>query len=361
MKRGRVTSWGRIALPILALTLFAGGSQQAGAQPSEEKRSTFTNPLLPSGPDPWVTREGDTYYYMHTLGDRLAIWKTTDISRLASVAPKTIWTPPAEGPNAQSIWAPELHRIDGKWYVYYSAAASGHDDDDHRGVFVLENSSADPTEGSWIDRGRVNTARPGIDGTSFSHRGQRYFVYSPYVGPDSVLAIARMTNPWTLAGEEVIIARPDLPWERQGGRQILEGPEFLPGPRGDLFMSYSASACWSDDYALGLLSAPPGSDPMDAAAWTKSPRPVLAKAPQNNVYATGHNGFFTSPDGTEQWIIYHANTGPDMKCTPKRSPRIQRVGWTADGRPDFPVPAAAGAPLTVPSAGQNKGGAHVDR
>lgn len=314
----------------------------------------FTNPLLPSGPDPWITREGDNYYYMHTLGNRLAIRRTRDVSKLAKAEEVTVWTPPAIGPNAQSIWAPELHRIEAKWYIYYSAAASGHDDDDHRGVFVLENASADPLSETWVDRGRVNTARPGIDGTTFAYRGWRYFVYSPYVGPDSVLRIARMSNPWTIVGKEVTLARPDLPWERQGGRQILEGPEFLLGPRGDLFLTYSASACWSDDYALGLLSAPAGSDPMDASAWTKSPRPVLAKSPENNVCATGHNGFFTSPDGRENWIIYHANTGPDQKCTPKRSPRIQRFGWTAEGRPDFPVPAAAGTPRAAPSRGRGR-------
>ncbi len=335
----------------LAATALPGCAAQRAATPVG---ASFTNPLLPSGPDPWITREGDTYYYMHTLGNRLAIRPTGDVSKLAEAEEVTVWTPPATGPNAQSIWAPELHRIEGKWYIYYSASASGQDDDDHRGVFVLENASADPLSGTWVDRGRVNTARPGIDGTTFAYKGRRYFVYSPYVGSDSVLRIARMSSPWRIVGEEVTLTRPDLPWERQGGRQIVEGPQFLLGPRGDLFLTYSASACWSDDYALGLLSAPAGSDPIDAHAWTKSPRPVLAKSPENNVYATGHNGFFTSPDGRENWIVYHANTGPDQKCTPKRSPRIQRFGWTADGRPDFPVPAAAGTPLVPPSRGEGR-------
>ncbi|RYY05128.1 MAG: alpha-N-arabinofuranosidase, partial [Alphaproteobacteria bacterium] len=127
--------------------------------------ATFHNPLLPSGPDPWIVREGGTYYYMNTLGDRLAIRRTTDLTRLADAPETVVWTPPASGPNAQSIWAPELHRIDGRWYIYYTAAASGHDDDTHRGIFVLENESVDPTEGRWIDRGQLRTAHTGIDGT----------------------------------------------------------------------------------------------------------------------------------------------------------------------------------------------------
>lgn len=312
------------------------------------KPASFTNPLLPSGPDPWIVREGQVYYFMSTQGDRLVIRKTRDLGHLKDAAPVTVWRPPAHGPNAISIWAPELHRIDGKWFIYYTAAADGHDDDAHRGIFVLENDGTDPQTGPWIDRGQLKTAHSGIDGTVFSHGGRLYFVYSPYVGSESDLAIAPMSNPWTLAAPEVIIARPDREWEKQGGRQILEGPEFLAGPKGDLFLTYSASACWSDDYALGLLHAAPGSDPLDPAAWRKSPQPVFHKDAANSVYAPGHNGFFTSPDGREHWIVYHANPGANMACTAARSPRMQRFTFDGAGRPVFGVPAAATTRMTPP-------------
>ncbi|WP_294358180.1 glycoside hydrolase family 43 protein [uncultured Sphingomonas sp.] len=302
----------------------------------------LVNPLLPSGPDPSIVRVGGTYYYMATLRNRLAIRATTDMAKLADAPEHIVWTPPASGPNAQSIWAPELHRIDGKWFIYYTAAASGHDDDDHRGIFVLENASRDPLQGTWIDRGRVNTRLSGIDGTTFATGGKRYFAYSPYVGPDSVLAIARMTNPWTLAGEETVIARPDQTWERQGGRQILEGPAFLKGPKGDLFLSYSGSACWSDDYAIGLLHAAPGSDPLNAASWHKQPTPVVAKNPAGGVFAPGHNAFFAA--GGQTWIVYHANPRAGMKCTPARAPHVQRVTWSKDGQPVFALPVSGPQP-----------------
>src|SRR3546814_5662209 len=45
-----------------------------------------------------------------------------------------------------------------------------------------------------------------------------------------------MSDPWTLTGPGSVIAMPDKVWEKQGGRQILEGPEFLRGPKGDLFL-----------------------------------------------------------------------------------------------------------------------------
>ena len=330
---------------LLAAALLGGMGGPALAE--TPTAPTFTNPLLTSGPDPWITQVDGVYYYTHTLGNRLMLWRTDNIADLAKAEKRVVWTPPAKGPNAHSIWAPELHRLDGKWYLYYSATASGFKDDAHRAVFVLENAGADPMQGEWVDRGRVNTARAGIDGTVFEHGGKRYFAYSPYIGPDSGLAIAAMSNPWTLTGPESVIAMPDKAWEKQGGRQILEGPEFLPGPKGDLFLTYSASACWSDDYSLGLLHAPAGSDVLDPKAWTKTPQPVFKSA--NGVYATGHNGFFTSPDGKESWVIYHANPGPGMKCTPARAPHIQRFGWSDAGWPEFGVPVASATPLPVPS------------
>ena len=315
-----------------------------------QAQSTVTNPLLDSGPDPWIARDGDTYFFMSTRGDRLAIRKTTDLGRLREAREVTVWTPPAAGPNAKSIWAPELHRIDGSWFIYYTASDDAHNDDAHRGIFVLENKGQDPTQGQWIDHGQLKTARAGIDGTTFVDGGKRYFVYSPYVGPDSVLAISLMRDPWTLQGEETIIARPDSAWERQGGRQILEGPQFLRGPRGDVFLSYSGSACWSDDYAIGLLRAKPGSDLLQAGNWTKGERPVLAKDPERGVFAPRHNGFFDTPDGAQTWIVYHANPEADMQCTGKRSPRLQRIRWTQEGLPGFERPAPLGAPQPAPGS-----------
>lgn len=329
----------------LCATVVAALLASSGAYAIEPARD---NPLLDSGPDPWITREGSTFYYMGTHGDRLAIRVTDDLATLDEAQEVTVWRPPAIGPNAKSIWAPELHRIEGRWYIYYTAAASDApegQEDAHRGVFVLENANADPTKGTWVDRGRLATERAGIDGTTFVTAGKRYFVYSPYVGPDSVLAVVAMTNPWTLKGKETIIARPDQAWERQGGRQILEGPEFLAGPNGDLFLTYSGSACWSDGYAIGLLQAKAGADPLDPKAWTKATKPILSKNPTGNVYAPGHNGFFHMADGTA-WIVYHANSGPEMGCTEKRSPRVQPVRWDKDGRPalDLPVGRAPGVP-----------------
>ena len=144
---------------MLAAAVLLAGAAAAQTSDPKVKADTFTNPLLPSGPDPSVHREGDTYFYMHTLGNRLEIWRTKDITDLANAERKLVWQAPSQpAPNGVAIWAPELHRIDGSWYIYYTAAETGHNDDAHRGIFVLRNRAGDPLTGEWQDMGKLKNS-----------------------------------------------------------------------------------------------------------------------------------------------------------------------------------------------------------
>ena len=80
---------------------------------------TFTNPLLPSGADPWSIYKDGFYYYMHTLQDSLVIWKTADLADLAHAEKKTIFVPPTGSAYSKELWAPEIHFLENKWYVYF--------------------------------------------------------------------------------------------------------------------------------------------------------------------------------------------------------------------------------------------------
>lgn len=79
---------------------------------------------------------------------------------------------------------------------------------------------------------------------------------------------------------------------------VNEGPEILK--HGDkIFLTHSVSACWTDYYSLGMLTAVSGSDLLNAAAWTKSSAPVFEQSPEAGVYATGHNSSSNRPtEGT---------------------------------------------------------------
>lgn len=118
-----------------------------------------------------------------------------------------------------------------------------------------------------------------------------------------------------------------------------EEPEILQH-NGSTFLIYSASHCSTDDYALGQLRMSSTADPLVATNWTKSATPVFVKNPGAGAYGPGHNGFFNSKDGTEDWLVYHANNLPNQCCGNPRNPRMQKFTWNAGGSPNFgqPVP-----------------------
>jgi GH43 family beta-xylosidase len=319
----------------------------------------FRNPLLSSGADPYSFYKDGYYYYTHTSVNRLVLWKTRDLTDLRTAVRKTIWTPPPNTMYSKNLWAPEIHFIDGKWYMYF-AADDGHNKN-HR-MYVLVNPNRDPMEGAWTFLGKVAdpSDKWAIDGDVFRHDGRLYMIWSGWEGDKNGqqnIYIARMTNPWTIEGSRARLSSPVYDWERNGKLgtgdnpetvYVNEGPQFLRH-QNKIFIIYSASGCWTDHYALGMLWAEAGSDLMNPSSWKKSTEPVFKSAPRNGVYAPGHNSFFKSPDGKEDWILYHANSQPGQGCGRYRSPRAQRFRWGPDGMPDFGIPVDTLQRLSAPS------------
>jgi GH43 family beta-xylosidase len=341
-------------LLLLAIFLLVPVSN---AQSAPE--NTFHNPLLPSGPDPWVTSHNGFYYYMNSMGKNLTIWKTRDVTDLAHAEKKVVWTPPETGPYSHELWAPELHRLDGKWYIYFAADAGTNES--HR-IYVIENSNDDPLEGEWTFKGKVADATDkwAIDASVFEDHSQKYIVWSGWEGDtdgEQRIYLAHLKNPWTIDSKRVLLSYPKYPWEHVGDLlnrpemphvDVNEGPEILQHGS-DIFLVYSASACWTDYYELGVVRAKSGSDLLDPASWTKYDHPFFKQDRAASVFGPGHNGFFKSPDGKQDWIIYHANPGSQQGCGDKRSPRAQPFTWNPDGTPNFGKPIATDVAIPKPS------------
>lgn len=207
-----------------------------------------------------------------------------------------------------------------------------------------------------------------IDATAFENdapggRHQKYLLWSGWEGDNDGqqnIYIARLKNPWTVEGPRMMVSHPEYAWETVGdlpGRHVNvnEGPEILVHD-GKVFLIYSASGCWTDRYELGEMEASAGADLMDPASWHKRDQPVFVEDPEHGAFGPGHNGFFTSPDGKQNWIVYHANPEAHEGCGNMRSPRAQPFTWNADGSPRFGVPTAVGEPMPKPS-GTVAGGA----
>ncbi|MCF2446689.1 glycoside hydrolase family 43 protein [Dyadobacter sp. CY345] len=340
---------------VLMIFIDASCKKESQApKPGKEQETTFTNPLLNAAPDPWLIQKDSTYYYLHTLGNRIQIWKTDKMSELKDATPVTIFTAPATGGNSRDIWAPELFFLNSKWYIYYTG--SNGDDREHR-MWVLENSSADPTQGTWIDRGQLMTQPAdlwSIDGTIFQKDTTLFMIWSgrPFVAGSTDLTqnlyISRMRNPIALTGPTVKISSPQYDWEKNGFA-VNEGPEIVRSPTGKVHLVFSASFCGDDRYSLGLMSLQDGANPLDPASWTKTPAPVFTGLASANAFGAGHNSFFKSRDGKEDWIIYHANSAAGQGCGNSRNVRMQKFTWTADGIPVFGEPVATGQAIAVPS------------
>jgi GH43 family beta-xylosidase len=318
---------------------------QPAAQTAKAATKTFTNPILNDGADPWVISKDGFYYYTHTTGSSIRIWKSKTLTGLSNAEYKDVWFPPVEGKNTSNVWAPELHFVNGKWYIYY--AADDGQNANHR-MFVLE-SETDDALGKYSDKGMMDTAgRWAIDGTIFQKKdGSLYFIWSGWEGAVNVsqhLYIAPMSNPYTISGKPVEISRPELDWELIGKPTINEGPEVLL--HGDnIFVIYSASGSWTDDYCLGMLSTQMGSDLLNPSAWKKHDKPVFSKT--DNVFGPGHSSFVKSVDGKEDWILYHAAKMQGSGWN--RNVRMQSFQWNTDGTPNFGTPIAESVQINVPS------------
>jgi GH43 family beta-xylosidase len=357
-----------LAVAQLAACVPAGRAvtDRPGSSAPSAAACTFTNPIAP-GADPWLEFR-DGWYYMaqskNPEGDNSSIWvfrsrKLTDPMQ-DSVR---VWTSPDAGWNQTHVWAPEIRHVDGRWYIYYAAGRPGPADAPfiHQRAGVLRATGADP-HGAWEDLGQLDTGGElmergddvwAIDFTVHRMNGQLYGFWSgwenntPLARTPQYIYAARMANPWTVGGPRSLISAPTESWERRvdttDGLDLNEGPQVLER-NGQTFIIYSTRESWTPAYRLGQLRLNAGGDPLQASSWTKS-GPVFAQA--NDVYGPGHNGFAKSPDGTEDWIIYHAkvDTGPNWN----RVLRAQRFTWRADGSPDFGQPVASGVAMPVPS------------
>lgn len=310
--------------------------------------------VLWTGADPWVIRHDGFYYSCQSgEGGQIEVWKSDDLLRHGRRA--VVWRPPQWGWNRDQIWAPELHRVGGRWYIYY--AGSDGLNANHR-MGVLESTSDDP-QGRFVEKAVLYTGdhfdqqtsnRWAIDGTVLQLHGKLYFIWSGWEDDRDIqyLYIAPMANPWTMSGNRVRLCNnDDYLWERVGEqpeqRGLHEGPQVLLR-HGKVFLIYSCSGSWQSTYKLALLHMDQQANPLQAANWTKHPHPLFASSA--DIFGVGHGSFTTSPDGLEDWLLYHSK----VQRSPgwERVVRAQRFRWNIDGFPNLGRPGEmALAPMVL--------------
>ena len=92
-----------------------------------QSKRQFPNPLVEQRADPWIYKHTDGYYYFTAsvpAYDCIELRRARTIQELGTAEPVVIWRKHEKGRMSGHIWAPELHYIDGKWYIYFAAGGS---------------------------------------------------------------------------------------------------------------------------------------------------------------------------------------------------------------------------------------------
>lgn len=305
-------------------------------------KTPYNEPFIAQRADPYIYRHGDgSYYFTASVPeyDRIILRRSDTILGLRAEKEVTIWEKHEKGIMSAHIWAPELHFINGRWYVYFAAGSS----EDVWAIrpYVLECREQDPMTGIWREFGMMQPFDDfsfqdfSLDMTVFNHNGNWYCIWAEKVSVGkkiSNLYIARMETPWKLSSEQVTLSTPDYDWERVGF-WVNEGPAVIK--HGDrIYVTYSASATGAC-YCMGLLSIDAGADLLDRNAWKKDREPVFKSVREAGIFGPGHNCFVKDENGLQDIMVYHARqydeiTG-DPLYDPNRHTYMMKVGWGVHG------------------------------
>ena len=312
---------------------------------------TYVNPLC-GGQDPYFMKAPDGLYYSVFNGGNSGSSIYVAVSdRLSEPGiAHRVWTSVDGEWNSANIWAPEIHYLRGKYYIYYTSAVMdcGVPGWATRRLGVLE---AELPLGPYRDCGRLELGEEmSIDGTVLeTPDGSLYFVYMRNLRfQDSLntLCIAPMESPTKISGQPIMISRPQYPWEEF----VNEGPEALVHD-GKIMIVYSAHAAHSPNYCLALLICENPDDLLNPASWTKFDVPSFSQG--NGVLGPGHASMTVSPDDTVPYLVYHckSNTNDQFGSLGSmyRMICVQPFSWQKNGLPDFGTPVPLGKPLPLPS------------
>ena len=329
--------------------------------------------LVKERADPWVFRDdertGDTEYYLTGsypttqakpgVGyDRIVLRRAETINGLTSAKEEVLmWSRNAASPDTSNgskvatgayryFWAPELHKIGGDWYIFFTSSRST-DVWNIRPAIMRAPGDSDPMVASnWQELGYIKAAAGdtvaftnfSLDMTHFEANGKDYLLWAEKPGTSDLrMAEIDPANPSQLTSKSVLLSTPNFAWERDGGNVINEGAAVIKSDK-EVFVFFSASSV-NETYAIGMLRAPLGADLMDPATWKKTSYPLLTSEDFGGAQnGPGHNSFTLDENGNPV-IVYHARPpvsewipGADGGLNdPSRHARVKTVHFAADG------------------------------
>jgi GH43 family beta-xylosidase len=286
------------------------------------------------------------YYFTASIPeyDRIALRRSATLAGLAEAEEVTIWHKHESGIMSKHIWAPELHYLDGKWYIYFAGGEMEAEWEIR--PYVLECQGDDPLKDAWVEKGKMQRADGdefsfeafSLDATVFENKGKHYYVWAEKVNVGkqiSQLYIAEMESPCKLKTVQVTLTTPDYDWERIGF-WVNEGPAVIHHD-GKIYLTFSASET-GIHYCMGMLTASEDSDLLDPRSWEKDRYPVLCTDETKKIFGPGHNSFTEDEEGNPV-MVYHARTEAEIEGNPLYNPNrhAMLMKLKFDGKTGRPV------------------------
>ncbi|WP_316860801.1 family 43 glycosylhydrolase [uncultured Cohaesibacter sp.] len=301
-----------------------------GQRKADQGDGTFLNPILSGDhPDPSILRDGDDFYLTYSTFETypgLPIWHSRDLIN---------WQPltSALHQNVGSVWAPELIKHDGRFYIYIATKPTSSPSSKKTNWVIW----ADDIEGPWSDP--IDLHLPthidpghavGEDGSRwlFLSRGDRIRLSDN--GLATVGLAEHVYDGWRYPDD----------WDVEGYAQ--EGPKIAK--HGDYFYLISA---------VGGTAGPPTGHMVIVARsksihgpWENHPRNPVVRTQniEEKWWSRGHATFVSLQNG-DWWSVLHGYENGFW--TLGRQTLLAPVYWTEDGWPEFGGDDLS-APLPVP-------------
>jgi GH43 family beta-xylosidase len=267
--------------------------------------------------DPFVLRHEGNYYAYGTapaspVGWQFPVLHSTDLVHWEMKG----WAL-GRVPGGKHFWAPEVAYHAGTFYMYYSA--DGIAGRDHQLRIATSRSPLGPFEDSG------QTITPGdpftIDAHPFQDQdGQWYLFYArdflTLDGDNRVgtgIVVDRLMDMFTLERKPRVVVRPHADWQLFMAQRPMYGGVYdwhtIEGPAlclhdGQYYCFYSGGAWERDNYGVSYVVASHPLGPYKRPAEANN-GPLLHSAP-GHVIGPGHNSFTVSPDGHQEYMVYHA-------------------------------------------------------
>lgn len=329
------------------------------------EQPTFTDPFIERRADPHIIKGDDGYYYFTAsypmVGgkdpngyDRVILRRATTIEGLASAEEVVIWNEKDSDISFRYVWAPEIHNINGTWYILFTTSKERNNVWGIRPIMIACNQGdKDPINpANWEKIGHYcvpvegdNVAFSGfsLDMTYFENNGKHYVAWAEKPNTSNILiASVDADEPWRMTSKSVLLSKPEFAWEWKGSIWVNEGPAVIKNDD-MIYLAFSAASV-DESYCMSILSINKNNDLLDVSKWTKTPYPLLASTDLVKQVGPGHNSFTVDQYGNPL-LVFHSRTvdevcgagdqGDGGLFDPGRHARIKGVNFAIDGTPIF--------------------------